>query len=402
MSYSQILALREESNQAKVELRALYDEAGSNELTVDQKAKEDALHNSITALDERADNLAKLGEAEERAAKAAAEAKVKADEAAAKQTEQRGETANDKLRAIANGEIRSHHFPVEQRDNVTLSAGTATDGAEVVPTDLFGQLIDFMRENATVMLNGRARELRTAGGASLDIPKVTSHSAASIVAENGAIGKDAPQFSSVQLDAYKYAFLVVMSHELMADSGFDILPWVLSQGGEALARGVGAHLIAGSGSGQPNGIFTAATTGVTAASATAITADEIIDLQHSIVSPYRPNASWVMNDSTLKIVRKLKDGDNQYLWRPGLDSGHPDTILGNPVLTDTSCPAATTGLDSVLYGDLRGYVVRFAEGVRVTRSDEFAYDTDGVAWRFIMRADGDLVDTNAVRVLTMG
>lgn len=402
MSYTKLQALFEESRNAKEELRKLYDEAGSNELTAEQKATEERIHRAITTLDERAANLAKLGASDELAVRTLDAGKVNEEAPTEVATVVDENDPNTVFRSMASGEKRSHHFPTEQRDNVNLTAGTATDGAEVVPTDLFSQLIDFMRERATIMLDGRTQEIRTAGGQSLDIPKVTSHSAAAIVAEAGTIGKDAPQFDTVTLDAYKYAFLVVMSHELLMDSGFDIVPWILSQGGDALARGVGAHLIAGSGSGQPNGIFTAATTGVTAASTTAITADELIDLQHSVVSPYRANADWVMNDSTLKLVRKLKDGDDQYLWRPGLVAGQPDTILGNPVLTDEAVPAATTGLDAVLYGDRRGYITRFAEGVRVTRSDEYGFDNDTIAWRFIMRADGDLVDTNAVRVLTMG
>ena len=390
------------ARKAKEELRSLYDTAEARDdsaLTVEEQAKETRLHDEITKQDERQENLLKSMELDERAAKAVEDSKVDGGNGKREERKSDEPTDSERLLAIVNGETRADTFMPERRDNVTLTAGTATDGAEVVPTTLFGQLTAFMRENATVMNNG-ARTINTSGGEDLVFPRVTSYSAASIVAEEGTIGKDAPQFDTVTIEAYKYGFMVLLSYELTTDQGFDIVPWVVSQGGEALSRGVGAHLISGSGSGQPNGIFTAATTGVTAAGAAAITADELIDLQHSIASPYRANATWVCKDSTLKLIRKLKDGDNQYLWRPGLLAGHPDTILGNPIVTDDNAPAATTGLDSVLYGDLNGYVVRFAGGARVTRSDEYGYDSDTIAWRFLVRADGDLVDTSAVRVLT--
>lgn len=376
------------------ELREFYEKNEGAEESAELRAQEDKIHAEIEKQDGRIANLVTSIELDQRANEAMTA--VSGD----REDRSKGESApsdSDILREIGLGERQAHNF-FERRDNVTLQKA-ATDGSEVVPTDLFGQLTVFLRERATVMLGG-ARMMNTAGGADLVMPKVTSFSAASIVAELGTIGKDSPQFGSVTLNAYKYAFLTALSSELLQDQGFDITPWVISQGGEALARGAGAHLISGTGSGQPNGIFTAATTGVTAAGAAAITADELIDLQHSVVSPYRANATWLMKDSTLKLVRKLKDGDNQYLWRPGLVAGHPDTILGNTVLTDDNCPAATTGLDSVLYGDLNGYVVRTAKGAEVVRSDEFGYDTDSVFWRFIMRIDGDLIDTEAVRVLT--
>lgn len=407
---AQIQAAWEDSRKAKEELRALYDGAKEEggeirSLAGEELVKEENLAKVIKESDERVVDLQKRQVEHDQATAAYDAANVKAgevNEARSAEAKEERRSDNDILRAIGEGEQRSHTFQandVERRDNVNLTAGTATDGAEVIPTTLFGQLIGFLRENVTVM-NDRGRQIVTSGGEDLVIPKFTSYSAASIVAEGGTIGKDAPQFATVTLSAYKYGFLVLMSHELVADSGFDIVPDVLAQANVALARGVGAHLLAGSGSGQPNGIVTAATTGVTAASATAITADELIDLQHSVVSGYRTNANFVAKDSTVKLIRKLKDGDSQYLWRPGLTAGAPDTVLGNTLLVDDSMPAATTGLDSVLYGDLSGYAVRFAGGARVTRSDEYGFDSDMVAWRFLVRADGDLVDTNSVRVLT--
>ena len=135
--------------------------------------------------------------------------------------------------------------------------------------------------------------------------------------------------------------MIKVSEELLNDSVFDLESYISRE----FARRIGAKeeeaFFTGDGSGKPLGILAAsggAETGITAASATAITADELIDLFYSLKSPYRRNAVWVLNDSTIKAVRKLKDGSGQYLWQPSLTAGTPDTILGRPVRTSAICP----------------------------------------------------------------
>ena len=378
---------------AQEELRGLYESAGDDPLNAEGVAVEERLAAKIVDLQKREQNMVEMLDADS----AADEARAASFEAPKVEKSVVGPSDNDIFRSLAGQGVGARH---EFRDNVTLTAGTATDGAEVVPTTLRTQLVEFMRASATVMQE-KAMVINTSGGEDLVVPTVSSYSAASIVAENGQIGNDAPQFSSVTLGAYKYAFLIPVSSELLADQGFDITPFLARQAGVALARGAGAHFINGSGSGQPLGVDSA-TTGVTAASATAITGDELINLSHSIVDPYRGNATWIMKDSTAALIRKLKDGNSQYLWQPGLAAGAPDTLLGRPVRIDDAVDAATTGLDAVIFGDIASaYAIRFAGGVNVAVSNDFNFDYDVTTYRFTMRADGDIVDANAVRVLTM-
>lgn len=299
----------------------------------------------------------------------------------------------EKVRRLISGESRAEEF--EARD---LTAGTATDGAELVPTTLHDQLHEHMIEVSSVMQAG-ATVINKASGEQLDIPKTTSYSSASIVAEAAAIGESDPQFATVSLTPYKYGFMVQVSSELLADSQFDVVSFLARQGGRALGDGIGAHLVSGTGTGQPNGVDNA-TSGKTTASGTAITTDELIDLQHSVLAPYRANATWIMNDSTAAAVRKLKDGNNQYLWQPGLVAGAQSTLLGNPVRTDPNMAAIAVNNITVVYGDLSGYYAVFAGPVRIERSDDFAFANDLVTFRFLWRADGDIVDTVGIRVLT--
>ena len=128
-----------------------------------------------------------------------------------------------------------------------------------------------------------------------------------------------------------------------------------------------------------------------------MTADELIDIYHAIASGYRANASWVINDSTAQAIRKLKDGDGQYLWQPGIAAGRPDTILGRPVVTDDAVADMATTAAFAYFGDLsKAYTVRMVNALDVARSDDFAFDTDLVTWRFVARFDGVLVDEKAI------
>jgi len=392
MSIEMLKNVFESRRKAQEELKGLYDSFEGRELDAEGKQAEERIGGLLVDLQKREQNIATMldVDASADAARAASfEAPGKAPVEVATVSD------NDTFRSLANRGVGASH---EFRDNVTLIKGTATDGAELVPTTLSTTLIEFMRASSTVMQE-TATVINTSGGESLVLPTVTSYSAASIVAENGQIGNDAPQFTTVSLGAFKYAFLIPISSELLADQGFDITPFLARQAGVALGRGAGAHFVSGTGSGQPQGVDEA-TTGVTAASATAITGDELMNLQHSVVDAYRANATWIMKDSTSLLIRKLKSTDNQYLWAPGLTAGAPDTLLGNPVKLDDNMAAAATGNASVVYGDIgAAYAIRMAGGVNVAVSNDFKFDFDVTTYRFTMRVDGKIVDGNAVRKL---
>ena len=295
------------------------------------------------------------------------------------------------LRAFANGEVRSHNF--EKRD-LTKSG----DGG-LVPQSFFDQIIAKLDENAVV--RSVATVVSTGGGEDIKMPQVTALSSASLVAEGGAISESDPTSASVTLGAFKYAYLVQVSSELLADEGVDIEAFLANDAGRALGNGAGADFATANGSSKPNGIMNASSAGVTCASATAITSDEVIDLMHSVTSPYRVNSQFIMKDSTLKEIRQLKDSQNNYLFQQGLQFGMPDTLLGKPVLTDPNIDAIATAKKVISYGDHSKYYVREVNGIQVDRSVDFAFANDLVTFRFIYRADGDLLDTNAIKHMVM-
>ena len=299
------------------------------------------------------------------------------------------ETDVDRLRKLVNGEVRAVDFRAESRDLSKLSAGA---GANVVPTSFHSMLQEHMIDSSAIRQTN-VTVLTTESGENLQVPKTAGYSTASLIAEAGSITESDPSFGQVTLGAFKYAILVQVSSELLTDEGVDVAEFLARQGGRALGNGSGAHFVAGDGSSKPLGVVPASTLGKTAAGAAAITTDELIDLFYSVIHGYRQNGTWMMADATVALVRKLKDSTNQYLWSPGLISGEVDTLLGRPVVVDTNMPAATTGLKSVVFGDFSAYYIRDVNGVRVERSDDFAFQNDLATFRFILRTDGDLIDT---------
>lgn len=377
----------EARSHAASELQALYTEAAGRELTAEERSTEEKLSAAISEFDARiASGLDAM-----KNEKAADEARSEFEGVLPK-GEQR-DAGNPELEAFLKGEIRSIEF---RASNAKLDGPR---GGNTVPTDMYGEIVRHAVESNTVMA-ANAKVLSTSTGTAIQVPTSSTYPTATLEGETDEIAASNPTFGQVTLNAYKYAFLAQVSSELLTDSAFDIEGYLAEVGGEAIGRGTGAAFISGDGSDKPNGLFNGAEVAVTAASATAIAFDDLIDLQHSVATAYRANGVFIMNDATLKAIRKIKDLEGRYIWAPATTVGQPDTILGSPVFTDPAVPVIGSTNASVAFGDLsRGYIVRLAQGVRVERSDDFAFDHDLVTWRFIARVDGEVVDTNAVKLL---
>ncbi len=290
-------------------------------------------------------------------------------------------------------------LPIERRD---LSTGVAAAGGDTVPTTMARQLVRHLVERSPIL--SVARVLTTDDGASLEVPISTAFSAAAATAELAAIGESDPTFAKISFGAFKYARLLQVSNELLADSAFDMSSFVAEDGAEAIASAIDPLFMTGTGTGQPTGVATAAGTGTTATATTAVTVDELIDLQHSVTAPYRSSRSsvFIMNDASMAKVRKLKDSNGQYLVEPNLQAGDAMMLLGHRVLVDPNMPAMATGNKAVLFGDMSKFWIRLAGGIRFEVSPHFAFDQDVVTYRVVVRVDSKMVDnTGAVKALVM-
>ncbi len=293
----------------------------------------------------------------------------------------------------------------DRREFRAQSAGTNSEGGFTVAQDFFAELNKSMKAYGPMLDPGVTRQITTSTGAQLDWPTMddTSNKGA-LLSENTQDSGSDLVFSQKQLDAFKYTSGIFrVSEELLQDSELDVEAIVREAMAERIGRIANEHLTVGTGVGQPNGILTATTSGKTANSATALDADELIDLFHSVDPAYRMlGSAWMFNDGTLKAIRKLKDGDQNYLWQaPDLRTGEPGTFLGSPYVINQDMPDIATGETPILFGNMDRYVVRRVRDFAIKRLVERYADFYQVGFVGMTRFDGELIDAGATRKLTM-
>jgi len=348
----------------------------------DLTAEETVIYDRISEdMDNRARVIEQITKDEERAQRLdVAAASVRTDEVAPADDDDA-----EAIRSLARGEIRSLEF--EKRDVLKTNTGAP------VPTSFYEEII--LKARLVGPMLSTSTVITTAGGENLQIPRVNTYSAATIAAEAGAIGESDPAFSAfITMGAFKFSYLVQVSREMIEDSGVDILGFLADQVGQGIGFNVNNALTVGTGTVQPNGIVNSSTLGVTGATATsgAFTADNLIDLAYSVDGAARmlPGAGYMMNGKSIGAVRKLKDTAGNYVFSPSLAVGVPDTLLGFPLNENPAMADPATSAKSVIFGHLPSYYVRQVGGIRVDSSSDFAFSTDLVTLRTILRVDGQL------------
>ncbi len=280
-----------------------------------------------------------------------------------------------------------------------LQIGTDSEGGYLVPDEFEHTLVQALEEEN--IFRQMAKIIQTSSG-DRKIPVVATKGTASWIDEEGAFTESDDAFGQVSIGAYKLGTLIKVSEELLNDSVFDLESYISTE----FARRIGAKeeeaFFTGNGTGKPLGILATtggAETGVTSAAATAVTADELIDLFYSLKAPYRKNAIWVLNDSTVKAIRKLKDQNGQYLWQPSMVAGTPDTILGRPVKTSAYMPTLAAGNKSIAFGDFGYYWIADRQGRSFKRLNELYAANGQVGFLASQRVDGKLILPEAIKVL---
>ena len=280
-----------------------------------------------------------------------------------------------------------------------LQIGTDSEGGYLVPDEYERTLVEALEEEN--IFRQMAKVIKTSSG-DRKIPVVASKGTASWIDEEGAFPESDDSFGQVSIGAYKLGTLIKVSEELLNDSVFDLQSYISRE----FARRIGAKeeeaFFTGDGKGKPLGVLAAtggAETGVTAASATAVTADELMDLYYSLKSPYRKKSVWVLNDSTIKAIRKLKDNNGQYLWQPSLTAGTPDMILGRPIKTSAYMPVMAAGAKTIAFGDFSYYWIADRQGRSFKRLNELFAATGQVGFLASQRVDGKMILAEAVKVL---
>lgn len=282
-----------------------------------------------------------------------------------------------------------------------LQEGTDSEGGYLVPDEFEHTLVEALEEEN--IFRKLAHVINTASG-DRKIPVVATKGTASWVDEEGSITESDDSFTQVSIGAYKLGTLIKVSNELLHDSVFDLEEYISKEFARRIGTKEEDSFFNGDGDGKPVGIFNGtggAQVGVTAASASAITADEIIDLFYSLGAPYRKKAVWVVNDATVKSIRKLKDGNGNYLWQPALTSDTPDTLLGRPVYTSSAVPTIASGKKVIAFGDFNYYWIADRQGRVFKKLSELYATTDQTGFVATQRVDGKLILPEAIKVLQM-
>lgn len=393
---NQILELREKRAKAWDAAKAFLDTKRGTDglISAEDSATYEKMEADVVSLGKEIDRLERQAALDAELAKPTATPIT--EKPASNRENKTGRASNEYKSSFWNA-MRSKGVSYEVQN--ALQIGTDSEGGYLVPDEFEKTLIQALEEQN--IFRQYAKVITTSSG-DRKIPVVTSKGSASWVDEEGVIPESDDAFGQVSIGAYKLATMLKVSEELLNDSVFNLESYIATE----FARRIGVKeeesFFIGDGTGKPIGIFAAtggAELGVTTAGATAITLDEIMDLFYSLKTPYRKNATFMMNDATVKAIRKLKDNNSQYLWQPSVTAGTPDTILNRPIVTSAYVPAIAAGNKTIAFGDFGYYWIADRQGRSFKRLNELFAATGQVGFMATERVDGKLILPEAIQVL---
>lgn len=307
-----------------------------------------------------------------------------------------GRATDEYKRAFWNGMRNKMSYEVQN----ALSIGTDSEGGYLVPDEYERTLVEALEEE--VFFRSLATVIKTSSG-DRKIPIVTSKGEAAWIDEGEQFTESDDSFGQASIGAYKLATMIKISDELLNDSVFNIEQYISREFGRRIGAKEEEAFFIGDGSGKPTGIFNTtggAETGVKT-TGNSITFDDIMDLYYSLRAPYRNKAVWVLNDSTVKAIRKLKDSNGNYIWQPSVREGEPDRILNRPYRTSIYVPEIAAGNRVIAFGDFSYYWIADRQGRSFKRLNELYAATGQVGFLASERVDGKLILSEAVKTLDM-
>ena len=290
-------------------------------------------------------------------------------------------------------------YPLPSVTNA-LQVGTDSEGGYLVPDEFERTLIqaleeeNFFRRIATVIHSNSGDR---------KIPVVASKGTAGWIDEEGLYPESDDSFGQLSLGAYKLGTMIKISEELLNDSAFDLATYIAQRFGVRMGNAEERAFISGDGVGMPLGLLddACAQVGVTAAAVDKVTFDEIFKLYYSLRAPYRKKAQFLCNESMVLQLMTLKDNNGNYIWKPGLDIGKPDTLLNRPLRTSSFMPGLSAGNKAMTFGDYSYYWIADRQNRTFRRLNELYARTDQVGFMTTQRVDGKLILPEAVQCLQM-
>lgn len=392
-----IQAMRERRSGLAIEARKLLDESKDAKWTADNQTKYDNLTGEIVDLDSRIEREQKLLDL-------AAEERVTKRDPAAKSDDPLSEIK------IFDAWMRRGEkgLSAEQAAKLynTMSTTTGSEGGYTVPTTVASELIESLKDFGG--MRSVAELLTTAQGNPLSYPSTDGTAeVGELLAENTSAAALDPSFGTVALNVFKYSSkIIAVPIELLQDSSVDIEAFVRRRIVERIGRIENQHFTTGTGSGQPRGIVTGASSGKVGTTGQTLTViyDDLVDLLESVNEAYQLGGvcQFMFNQTVRGLLRKLKDTAGRPIWTPGYEAGitagAPDLLLGKGVVINNDMAVPAANAKSIIYGDMKKYIIRDAMAVSLMRFDDSAYASKGqVGFLAFIRSGGNLMDTAAVK-----
>lgn len=402
-----IQALREQRAAKAKEARNILDTKTGKDWNEDAKNQIDTLYAEIDTLDEQIERYERSLQIEDNLEQRAG---ARADRTGRSVDEEANNVAAEQ--GIFNAWCRggAESLSDEQREYVRAradearriygaqSTGTGSEGGFLVPRDFAGTLLE--RIAAFGGMRAVAHVVQTSGGNPIDWPTVDeTGSEGEIIGESQSANDDDIAFGTVNIGAHKYSSKVItVPIELLQDSRVNLEAYIIRALSDRVARVTNRHFTMGDGVNKPRGIVVASGAGKVgiAGQVTSLTYDDLVDLEHSVDPAYRSNgAKWMFHDQTLKVLKKMKDGQDRPLWRPGITGGDPADILNYGYQINQHMPVMAAGAKSILFGDFSKYVIRDVMAITLYRFTDSAYARKGqVGFMTWSRHDGDYIDAS--------
>ena len=396
---SKILELREKRAKAWEAAKAFLDAKRTQEgfVSAEDAATYDKMENDVVNLGKEIERLERQAAIDAELSKATSTPITNKPDAKTGGDTKTGRATDEYRKAFWNG-MRNKVLSYEVQNALTI--GTDSEGGYLVPDEYEKKLVEALEEE--VFFRNLATVIKTSSG-DRKIPIVTSKGEAAWIDEGGQFPESDDSFGQTTISAFKLATMIKVSDELLNDSVFNIEQYISREFGRRIGTKEEEAFFIGDGKGKPTGIFAAtggAESGATTSTAN-ITFDDVLELFYSLRSPYRKKAVWVLNDSTVKALRKLKDSTGNYIWNPSVQAGVPDTILNRPYYTSSYVPEIKVGAKCLAFGDFSYYWIGDRQGRSFKRLNEVFAMNGQVGFLASQRVDGRLILTEAVKTLGM-
>lgn len=393
---SKILELKEKRAKAWETAKAFLDSKRTETglLSAEDAAAYDRMEADVVSLGKEIDRLERQALLDAELARATANPITNRPNGRIDGDEKTGRASDAYRQAFWNSMRNRMSYEVQN----ALSIGTDSEGGYLVPDEYEKKLVESLEDE--VFFRTLATVIRTSSG-DRKIPIVTSKGEAAWIDEGGQFPESDDSFGQTSIGAYKLATMIKVSDELLNDSIFSIEQYISKEFGRRIGTKEEEAFFIGDGSGKPTGLFHStggAETGVTVAN-TNITFDDVMDLYYSLRAPYRNKAVWLLNDSTVNAIRKLKDGNGNYIWQPSVKEGEPDRILNRPYRTSIYVPEIAAGNRVMAFGDYSHYWIADRQGRSFKRLNELYATTGQVGFLASERVDGKLILSEAVKTL---